>query len=57
MIHAARIQAQKRVALTYLSVAMTIPFLLPIRTTINKKNENEDVTMYGTFGVGNAFRI
>lgn len=53
-MYATRLQASKRVALAYLSVAMTIPFLLPIRQTITQKN---DVPMYGYFGVGNAFRI
>lgn len=53
-MYATRLQASKRVALAYLSVAMIIPFLLPIRQTITQKN---DVPMYGYFGVGNAFRI
>jgi hypothetical protein len=33
---------------------MTIPFLLPIRTTITQK---DDQLAHGTFSVGNAFRI
>lgn len=55
-MHAARFQLQssKAVAFAYLSVAMTIPFLLPIKQTINQKN---DVPIYGVFGVGSAFRI
>lgn len=53
-MYLAKLSSSKAIALTYLSVAMTIPFLLPIRQTINQKN---DVQIYGTFGVGSAFRI
>lgn len=40
-------------ALLYLSIAMTIPFMLPIKTTINQKDKDH----IGNFSVGNAFRI
>lgn len=50
----AKLQASKRIAFAYLSIAMTIPFMLPVRQTIHQKN---DENIYGYFGVGNAFRI
>ncbi|AWU77820.1 uncharacterized protein C5L36_0D05465 [Pichia kudriavzevii] len=49
----ARIQSSKRIALVYLSVAMTIPFLMPIKHTITHKDDQS----IGYFGVGGAFRI
>jgi hypothetical protein len=49
------LQASRTAAFAYLSVALTIPFMMPIKHTIIHKNDN--VPCYGYFGVGNAFRI
>lgn len=51
-----RLKMTKTYAFIYLSVALTIPFMMPIKETINPKIESVEQT-HGYFGVGNAFRI
>ncbi|GMG39384.1 unnamed protein product [Ambrosiozyma monospora] len=52
-------RATKILALSYMSVGLTVPFLLPLKyslTDCNPKN-NDGCIATGHFNIGNAFRI